>query len=56
MLGGNMGDGAKNVLNSNGIEVIRGCSGPVREVAEAWLRNELSDNQIACDHHDCDHH
>ena len=51
-----MGDGAKNVLNANGIEVIRGCSGPVRQVAEAWLRHELTDNQIACDHHDCDHH
>jgi predicted Fe-Mo cluster-binding NifX family protein len=56
MLGGNMGDGAKNVLNASGIEVIRGCSGPVREVAEAWLRGELKDNQIACDHHDCGHH
>lgn len=57
MLGGNMGEGAKNVLNSNGIEVIRGCSGPVREVAEAWLRHEISDNQIACASHDCgDHH
>ena len=47
---------AKNVLNASGIEVIRGCSGPVREVAEAWLRGELKDNQIACDHHDCGHH
>ena len=57
MLGGNMGDGAKNVLNASGIDVIRGCSGPVREVAEAWLRGELKDNLIACDHHDCgDHH
>ena len=56
MLGGNMGDGAKNVLNASGIEVIRGCAGPVREVAEAWLRGELKDNLVACDHHDCDHH
>ena len=51
MCGGNMGDGAKNVLNSNGIEVIRGCSGDVRQVAEAWLRGELKDNQIACKSH-----
>ena len=59
LLGGNMGDGARNVLNSNGIEVIRGCSGPVRSVAEAWLRNELVDTQIACSHdeegHSCSH-
>ena len=29
MLAGNMGDGAKNVLQRNGIAVIRGCHGPV---------------------------
>lgn len=56
MLGGNMGDGARNVLNSNGIEVIRGCSGDVREVAQAWIRGELKDNQQACTSHgDGDH-
>ena len=33
MLGGNMGEGARSTLNANGIEVIRGCSGDVREVA-----------------------
>ena len=30
MLAGNMGDGAKNVLQRNGIAVIRGCHGPDR--------------------------
>lgn len=60
LLGGSMGDGALNVLNSNGIEVIRGCSGDTRSVAEAWLRGELKDSQIACeaDHehgHTCSH-
>lgn len=56
LLGGNMGDGAKNVLNSNGIQVIRGCSGPIESVLEDYLAGKLSDNQISCDHHDCEHH
>lgn len=56
LLAGNMGDGAKNVLNSNGIQVIRGCSGPIEDVLASYLAGTLKDNQIACDHHDCDHH
>ncbi len=56
LLAGNMGDGAKNVLNANGIQVIRGCSGPIEDVLAAYLAGNLVDNQIACDHHDCDHH
>ena len=61
-----IGAGAISKLNSMGTRVfqgvegnvgeIRGCSGPVREVAEAWLRHELTDNLISCDHHDCGHH
>lgn len=61
LLGGSMGEDAKNVLNANGIEVVRGCSGETRAVTEAWLRGEIKDNQIACeaDHehgHTCSHH
>lgn len=59
MLGGNMGDGARNVLNANGIEVIRGCVGSVETVAQAWLKGELQDNLISCsehtDGHSCSH-
>ena len=51
MLGGNMGEGARSTLNANGIEVIRGCSGDVREVAEKWLKGELKDNATACSSH-----
>ena len=56
MLAGNMGEGAKNVLTSNHIQVIRGCAGPVQEVVEAWLRGDLKDNGELCDHHDCPGH
>jgi predicted Fe-Mo cluster-binding NifX family protein len=37
MLAGNMGQGAVNVLGANGIQVLRGCSGDVKAVAENWL-------------------
>src|SRR5450830_1406108 len=38
MLAGNMGAGALNVLKSNGIDVYRGCSGDVFQLAEAFLQ------------------
>ena len=38
MLAGNMGSGAVNVLNSQGIDVVRGCSGNVKAVAEDGFR------------------
>lgn len=56
MLAGNMGDGALNVLSSHNIEVIRGCQGNIDDVLNAYLKGELKDSLISCDHHDCDHH
>lgn len=57
MLAGNMGDGAVNVLGTNGIKVIRGCSGNVRSVADSWITGALTDSGISCsDHgHECAH-
>jgi predicted Fe-Mo cluster-binding NifX family protein len=57
MLAGNMGDGAVNVLNAAGIEVVRGCSGSVREVALGWLTGTLTDSGVSCHEHehDCQH-
>lgn len=51
MLAGNMGQGAVNVLNSLGIEVLRGCSGNVKAVTESWLSGNLEDSGIACVQH-----
>ena len=53
MLAGNMGEGAKNVLRNNNIAVIRGCSGPVDELVESYLRGEVKDNGEICHHHEC---
>jgi predicted Fe-Mo cluster-binding NifX family protein len=51
MLAGNMGQGAVNVLNSHGIEVLRGCAGDVKAVTEEWLTGKLRDTGIACAEH-----
>jgi predicted Fe-Mo cluster-binding NifX family protein len=51
MLAGNMGGGAVNLLTSNGIEVIRGCSGEVHEVARAWLAGKVVDSGAGCQSH-----
>jgi predicted Fe-Mo cluster-binding NifX family protein len=52
MLAGNMGQGAVNVLGANGIQVLRGCSGDVKAVAENWLTGSLKDSGIACAKHE----
>ena len=52
MLAGNMGEGAVNVLNSHGIEVLRGCSGEVKTVTEKWLAGSLEDSGVACHAHE----
>ena len=51
MLAGNMGGGAVNVLNSHGIEVFRGCTGKLREVAESWLAGKVNDSGVGCEDH-----
>jgi predicted Fe-Mo cluster-binding NifX family protein len=57
LLAGNMGEGAVNVLNSHGIDVLRGCSGDIKTVAESWVAGKLSDSGISCAEHgnDCSH-
>ena len=51
MLAGNMGQGAVNVLQGQGISVIRGCSGDVRAVAEKWLTGSVADSGMSCTAH-----
>ena len=53
MLAGNMGQGAKNVLEAQRIKVVRGCSGEVEELVAAYLEGKVTDNGEACSHHDC---
>ena len=53
MLAGNMGQGAKNVLEAQRIKVIRGCRGDVEELVAAYLDGNVADNGEACSHLDC---
>lgn len=57
MLAGNMGMGALNKLNAHGVEVIRGCSGEIMQVLQAYLAGTLKDSGESCSHHhgDGDH-
>lgn len=52
MLAGNMGQGAVNVLAMSGIQVLRGCSGNVKDVARNWLSGSLSDSGVSCAQHE----
>ena len=52
MLAGNMGQGAVNVLNNSGIQVLRGCSGDVKTVALNWLEGSLTDSGDSCQEHE----
>lgn len=51
MLAGNMGAGALAKLSACGIEVVRGCSGPVMEVLEDYLNGDIKDSGEECSHH-----
>jgi len=46
-----MGEGAFNMLQMQGIQVIRGCSGNTDEVVEKYLEDKLMDNGVLCSHH-----
>lgn len=56
MIAGNMGAGAFNKLSQHGISVVRGCHGNIEDILNAYLKGELVDSSIVCDHLDCDHH
>lgn len=53
MLAGDMGAGAKNVLESHNIKVIRGQKGEVEQLVRDYLAGRLTDSGETCDHHDC---
>ncbi|MCQ2265985.1 MAG: P-loop NTPase [Bacteroidales bacterium] len=62
MLAGNMGDGAKNVLEAEQIHVIRGCQGDVTELVNRFMQGQVSDCGHGCGGHEggcshnCGHH
>ncbi len=55
MLAGGIGGGAINVLNSSGIEVIRGCSGDATEVVKLYISGLVEDSGSSCHQHEVHH-
>jgi len=55
MLAGNMGEGAKNVLEAKEINVIRGCSGNTDDVIKDYLAGNIKDSGEGCKVHGEDH-
>lgn len=51
MLAGGIGSGAINVLNSNNIEVIKGCSGEIEDIVNQYLKGEIVDSGESCSQH-----
>jgi predicted Fe-Mo cluster-binding NifX family protein len=59
MLAGGIGQGAIDVLNNHGINVVRGCSGDVNRLAEQYLKGKLIDSGVSClqhEHHQGEEH
>jgi len=56
LLAGGIGGGAINVLNNNGIEVIRGCSGNSEEVVKLFISGLVADSGSSCKQHEHHHH
>lgn len=52
MLAGNMGEGAKNVLEAQHIRVIRGCTGDVKILVQAYLAGMVKDSGVGCAGHE----
>jgi predicted Fe-Mo cluster-binding NifX family protein len=55
MLAGGIGGGAINVLNSAGIEVIRGCFGNSAEIVALYLSGTINDSGESCAQHQKHH-
>ncbi len=55
MLAGGIGAGAINILNSNGIKVVRGCEGDADQVVKLYLSGEIHDSGSSCHQHE-EHH
>ena len=48
---GGIGDGAYAALSGAGIEICSGAAGDADQAVEAYLRGELADTGVNCDHH-----
>lgn len=52
---GGMGQGAQDALKEAGIQICAGAEGDADAAVEAFLRGELVNTGVNCDHHDHEH-
>ncbi|MBR5701047.1 MAG: FKBP-type peptidyl-prolyl cis-trans isomerase [Oscillospiraceae bacterium] len=52
---GGIGGGAAEALSEQGVELCAGASGDADEAVAAYLRGELADTGVNCDHHGEEH-
>ena len=52
---GGIGDGAQNALTEQGIALCAGAAGDADKAVEAFLRGELVNTGVNCDHHSEEH-
>jgi predicted Fe-Mo cluster-binding NifX family protein len=55
MLAGGIGNGAINILNANGIKVIRGCLGNATEIVMQYVAGSIIDSGLSCQQHGHEH-
>jgi len=55
MLAGGIGAGAIQVLNNQGITVVRGCSGDATEAVMQFISGNLADSGESCSEHERHH-
>jgi len=55
MLAGGIGNGAINVLNHHGIDVVRGCSGDAETIVKQYLAGNINDSGVSCAEHEHHH-
>ena len=57
---GGIGGGAQSALADAGIEIFAGAKGDADAAVDSYLKGELEDAGVTCDHHDheggCGHH
>lgn len=53
---GGIGKGALDALEAQGLKVLFGASGPVKEVAGTFARGEFVSQRRVCHHHGGHHH
>ncbi len=53
---GGIGAGAVQALEAQGLKVLFGASGPVKDVAETFARGEFVSERKMCSHHGAGHH